>query len=367
MTEALEIQSFKEVYKTYSHGLEAIYALENVDIASIRPMASPSKAIEENKSVFKILSLHPQYEMDFGHPFRKWITPFVLNEPFTVLSLSRQAEKALTDQGKRLLGEIIDQKLHGIGQGHIEEIQHKLNRYIAGRDIRQSYVLDMRSWFVSALAKIPKKKIFVAAEKYGLQDWFPLAISDQAAVKRMSLEDKEIAKREVFEELAADRESALISLQQVAAAFIAQWMFHRLGIAAEHEILERLERICTEPQSLKSGWSFLKDAFFRGKPPLSFCLNQLGENIYCVDAWHTQAYQRIESIALTYFYKPEIYYSLEQLVQWISRECSKYWEGFPEGFVEKVLRYSPKFNVRKESTGRIIRKLTKQSSIVCSN
>lgn len=64
-------ESFEKTYETaYSHGLEAIYSLETVDVASIKTFSFVSKP--EQKKVFTLEDPDPQLSLDFGSAFRDW-------------------------------------------------------------------------------------------------------------------------------------------------------------------------------------------------------------------------------------------------------------------------------------------------------
>jgi hypothetical protein len=99
--------SFEETYKSsYSHGLEAIYALETVNVRSIRRLQAPPAQPPPLRAPC-VLPMAPQLEFDFGASFRAWLEPFLLDEPIQVLGLSRHAEKCLLEQRKERLRDLI--------------------------------------------------------------------------------------------------------------------------------------------------------------------------------------------------------------------------------------------------------------------
>lgn len=95
-----DLQSFEGTYKTaYSHGLEAIYALENVDLKSIRRIsdAQESEPLQPKSPPRPLQPLEapePQLELDLGDGYRSWIESFVLQEPIHVLGVSPMPKNA---------------------------------------------------------------------------------------------------------------------------------------------------------------------------------------------------------------------------------------------------------------------------------
>ena len=193
--------TFEETYKTaYSHGLEAIYALENIDIKSIRPILP----LQANKApgpkiVPQIFpeKLSDQLELDLGDAYRGWIDSFIKKEPIHVLGLSRHAEKCLLEHGKRVLGDLIHTNLKefvflkGMGQGHVDEIQQKLARYLEGRPLERCKKIDFASWIRSIVAAFDRKKVYVALESHHLSDLFSLSPSESVETRRLTLEKQE--------------------------------------------------------------------------------------------------------------------------------------------------------------------------------
>lgn len=365
--ETVSIKSFEETYKTaYSHGFEAIYALENVDIRSVRRLNDTAPENTKNKapSPYKLHEEEPlQLDMDLGPGFREWVEPFLLSEPIQVLGLSKYAEKCLVDHGKNYLRDILGYDLRklvflkGMGQGHIDEIRNKLHTYTEGKELAQAKSIDFAGWIRSLVSNSAiKKKVYVCLEDYHLAGVLTLTSVEMMEVRRLTPEKRTEWKKEGLEELTT--ESRCLALRRQAAliceAFVKPWMVFRLGMAAMSEIQERLERVSECSELTMHALDFFSEIYCNGFFPLAHSLHGVEPELYCMDAQTKEAYEVVVNRALTYFYKGNLHYGLEELVGLLNRECAKFWIGFPEGFPEKVLRLSPLFNIRKTDTGKLL-------------
>ena len=199
--DALSVRSYEEIYKTaYSHGLESIYALENIDIKSVRPLQNASTSPSLQK---KALPKPPIYassyipEFEFGPSWRRSIAPFFLQAPIEVLGLSKAAEKCLLDYQKTCLSDLLTVDLRGLiflkgmGQSHLNEIKEKLSQYIGERDRQQTDRIDFKGWILSLTNhQIQRKKIFLLLESYQLSDLLSLSPMEAMEIRRLSAENR---------------------------------------------------------------------------------------------------------------------------------------------------------------------------------
>lgn len=361
------LQTFEETRKVaYSHGLEAIYALENVDIKSVRRLApstpSSSKIVESKEISATRKDNKPQLELDFGPEYRDWIEPFLAREPIQVLGLSRHAERCLLDHGKCTLQDLSQANLHdavffkGMGQGHIDETQQKLQLYLDGRSLQYTHTVDYISWLRSIVTSLDRKKIFVSLQPYQLSDLFSLLPSETAEIGRLTMEKKQELRRETANLLRIEslKKTILKDLEKIAQVFVKPWIRKRLGIATEQEILERVQRTSTKGDTARSVLKFLSDLYFDRNFPIGHPLYRVDQGVYCADLATASHYQHVIKTASSYFYKPTIQYNLPELVTFIERELASQWIGFQEGFIEKALRHSSSFRVRKGPEGLLV-------------
>lgn len=364
------LKSFEDIYKTaYSHGLEAIYAIEKIDLNSIRRISEPQPikvVAKQQKPAISVQSQLPnQLEFDFGDAYRGWMESFVVREPIQVLGLSRHAEKSLSTNGKMVLRDLIGVDLHsfvffkGMGQGHIDEIQQKLSQYLNGRVLHQCPTVDMAAWMRSWLGQADRKKVFVCLQPYHLEGFVALSMAENLEVGRLPPDKKLEWTNDILSEIRKEKIRLSINedLKKIVDVFIKPWMQRRQGMATRQEIMERLQKISDEPELTAYIFDFLSSTFSNGSFPLKSFLYEVDEQLYCSDAHIAANYKVVQDRAHSYFYKSEICYTLSHLVQLMSRELACSWQVLEEGFMEKALRQSSHFHVRKQREGGLMVRL----------
>lgn len=364
-----DVSSFEKTYNTaYSHGLEKIYKLENVDLKSVRRIADYSQensSSEDTVEFEQSIDLPLQLEFDLGDEFKSSIEHFVLREPINMLGLSRHAEKCLAERGLVLIKDLIEADLRqfvfikGLGQGHIDDINRKLTNYIKGKALWDAKTIDFTSWLRTLVGDIDSKKGYVLLESFGLSGLFTLTPSENVEVKRLTLEKRQEWIQEV--KILLLQESKVKQLHQDLAniinVFVKPWMKCRFGIATEAEIHERLLNLSDNPAEAKAVLEFFKEYYFNDKSPLTGSLKSLDEGLFAADKHIEKIYKVVIERAMTYFYKNDVRYPLNKLVQLLECEFASNWNGFPTNFVEYLLRISPNFRVRKDETGKLTAKL----------
>lgn len=366
-----DVSSFEKTYKTaYSHGLEKIYQLENIDIKSVRRISeSIADNIVDGIEEIEWLSNAEdviQLEFDFGTGFKTSREHFVNREPIQVLALSKHAEKCLLERGVRVIKDLLEADLRefvfikGLGQGHIDDIQRKLAGYIQGKSLKDAKQLDFASWLRTLVADSDLKKVCALLEPFGLSDLFTLSPSENVEVRRLSSEKRQEWSRDIRNKLLHDDKIRQLheDMQDVAEVFIKPWMRGRFGLATEVEILERVLNLSEKPEEGRAVLEFFRVYYFNDKFPFSEFLKVVDDGLLCVDAQAAQIYRDIVEKVKTYFYKRDVRYSLEQLRGFIDCEFASDWCGFSEGCVERILRICPDFRVRKDQTGKLIVKLS---------
>lgn len=356
-------QTFEEVYKTsYSHGLEAIYALENVDIKSVRRIETHPQPIQKKPEIERKTFVSQQENLDLGEEFRGWIPSFVFKEPIHVLEISKHAEKILLENGIYKLKELKDAQvknfafLRGMGQGHIEEIRQKLNTYLEGQHLDRCIKVDFKSWLKSLVGALDRKKVCALLQSYDLAHHFSLTPSENVEIRKLTFEKKQEWKEELIQKMTMpeQKKNVFEDMQKVFKAFIKPWVLQRGGFASHDELMEKLLRASTDSTTCTNVLQLFKDVYFH-QDFFSCFLHQIDPGIYCTDEYNACNYELIVDKACSYFYKTSVYYTLPELVSHLEREFSKAWIGFPDGYVEKVLRLSPTFRTRKGPLGLEIR------------
>lgn len=346
--------SFEETYKTsYSHGLESIYSLENVDLKTVRRMSeSVAPVAKKEKTKNKIsASLSPQLVLDWDGPWRTSIESFVPREPISVLALSKPCEKALLDNGKKQLKDLIDADLRsfiffkGVGQGHIDEIRQKLDAYLDGKETGRCTQIDRVAWIRTVIAELDKKKAFVLLDRYGLAELITLSPSETVEVRRLTFEKKEEWIKEARQKIVCHQQQVEADCAEIAHALINPWLRQTGGYATEVQIMERLDDVSCGVSS--QAVQFFNDLFFEGNFCFDSSLVKADSHLYCADTSFAEDYQAIVALAHSYFYRHDSRYLLNHLVTAMEKELAAIWKGFDEGLIVKVLRLSSDFRVRK--------------------
>jgi len=357
MAQSISVKSFEEVYKTaYSHGLENIYALENVDIKTVRLLKDDAKKPSEKAPrAIKVLTQPAQLQacFNFGMSYSGDIEHFVLKEPIQVLGLTRYIENSLLNQGKKVLCELLSLQAVGFGQGHIDEIQHKLKEYLAGRHLAKTRHIDFTAWLKAVVGDLDRKKLNVVLEPYGLQNLISLTSAESMELRRLTLE-KRMEWREEAEKLLrteAKKQQLDKDFCEITEVFIKPWMGWRQGMATELELLERLQNLSESGCSVQPVLDFFKDNYFKGAFPLNRYLEPLDAGLFASAGWIAEEYDQIVEKALTYFYKPSITYPFDALAGCLEREFAKVWVGFREEFISKALKLCPLLHTYKSSNG----------------
>lgn len=348
----------------YSHGLEAIYAIETIDLSSIRPLEKQSpkeikKPITRN-SAPNCLPL--QLEFDFGDEYRGWIESFVLREPIQVLDFSWHAEKNLTAIGKKTIGDLVKQdfvNLKGLGQGHIDEIQKKLQSYLEGKQLDRCTMLEFGSWIRALYAFMDRKKCYVSLESFRLNHLLTLSAAENNEVNRLSAEKKQGWSREILTLLRTEerKQDVAKDFKKIVDVFVKPWVSSRHDLATNLELMERLHRISDRTTKTPDAINFFSSVYFDDQFPICSYLHKVDENLYSSNVQTVYRYRRMIEKASTYFYNPTVSYDFFHLIQLLTQEFALSWEGFPDGFVEKALRQSPRFRVRKGDNSVLIIRL----------
>jgi len=354
------LNSFEETYKTaYSHGLEAIYSIQNIDLKSVRKIEKRAQDVSENvvKSKPPVVFFEPlQLEFDFGEGFRNWIEPFFLREPIEVLGLSAQAYSCFREQGMSRLSDVLfldSAHLQGIGQGHINEVAQKLDGYRGDRSQNKDLMVDFCSLIRTLSFDIPFKKFILFLKDYRLDHIFPLTSGEKMELKGLNEAKAEEWKQEVIQILnnPETKKDAFSALRMITKEFVIPWMNQRHGIASKEEILERIERVAKDPDETHLTLRFLEDQFTGQKFSFSSFLFESESDIYCSNESTLIAYREITVAAQSYFYQPHLRYSLDQLLYFLEKDFSRKWKDYCKELIENVLKRSSRFMIIKNKLG----------------
>ncbi|MGA8163946.1 MAG: DNA-directed RNA polymerase subunit alpha C-terminal domain-containing protein [Waddliaceae bacterium] len=359
--------SFEEIYRTsYSHGLENIYALESIDIKTVRPIQKmktekESRAKTSRKEIADEDQTNNQLTLDFGDNYREWIEPFFLRESIEVLGLSQQAKKCLFNYHKYLIGDLVRQDLQefvflkGMGQGHIDEVKNKLDKYIDNPSIRRTYSLDFASWLRTLAVGIDDETVHHCFTFFRLEEVFSLSSAKRGQIVHKNHKDKQQLVEEGFKRFHAKEKAEQVNKdwKSLAGVFVIPWIRARNGLATKEELVERLQQVSSSDEEIGSYLSFFSYVYYNQSFPLADFLFRSEENVFCCDPHVGELYDRLVTKALTYFYQPSVSYSLLELTLWLLRDFARDWVDLSDAFVQLALRCSSKFRVRKGASGKL--------------
>lgn len=362
--------SFEKTYKnSYSHGFEKIYALENVDIRSVRKIdLSNQRPLENSEDGVDQLAkdkevLKQQLEFDFDSIT---LEPFVLREPIQVLGLSQRVESLLLTQQKLLIKDLLTKDsrslsgIAGLGFGHLDELQNRLQMHLKGKNLSKVSSIDFYSWARTLIGDISAKKAFVALESYELCELLTLSTAENIEVKKSVPQ----AKQRWVEEVIADLNSSskvdqfCADFISVTQRFIIPWLDRRQGIASTVELQERLLALSTSNHEGFRVLKWMEKVYGNDESLFNHSLISADEGIYCTSTDKKEEFEAVVDMAKSYFYRGNLSYTLPSLIDWITAEFAKKWICFVDGFIEKVIKICPQFSVRKGKCGNLIVKLS---------
>lgn len=354
----------------YSHGLEKIYALENVDIRSVRKIESSAapKKIQSKKITRKNTSpVTEQLELPLGLPFQRKMDLFIFNEPLQVVGFSKRVESWLLGLGKRCIADLLDSnresiiELRGIGQGHLDEINQKLQSYLEEHLVDDaSKKFNIVSWLKTLVGDLEPKKCAVLMNAFQLPIILPLTPAENAEVRKLSAENRNLWVEDALAlcRLPTKIEQVKTDLHQITHCLIQPWLQKHMGIARKEELEERLLKLSGFYPHLDQTLRFVSTAFCEDQFLLSAFLNTVEERVYCDSFKTAKAFQMVIETTRSYFYNDHLHYPLKSLVELVSRELATQWQGFEEPFIERSLRHSSNFRVRKGPSEQLIVKLS---------
>lgn len=354
-----ESLSFHETHReAYSHGLEKTYAIETINLNSIRKLnQAPQKP--KTSSTYETPSLYfpanHQLEFDFGQGYREWIPPLFLKEPIRSLGLSTPAEKCLEKNGKNKIQNLVSADSHdlvflkGMGQGLIDEIQQALKSYVNKRSVEKDYTVGWESLIKSLFETFDRKKSYILLEKYELTELLSLTPAENVEVKRLLNETKELWCSETIAFLTSSEKKNAIyqSMGEIVDAFLKPWMMRRGGIATSSELNERLQKVSSIHKYSNSAIQFLNHLYFNDGLCFANYLIEAEANLFCVNKSVRTIYETLISKSDSYFYSPAASYSFPHFLRLLEKEYLMEWNDFPREIMKKMLCASSRFRARK--------------------
>lgn len=335
----------EEVHSPYSHGFEKIYAIETLDISTVRPLAQSAPPPVKSAATSRA-TRRPSYYLDFGSCWSWELLPLPLYAPLQVLGLTAPCARMLEGAHKRRVGDLFDLKTEtvvtvpGLGQGHLDEIARKVTDYLRGYDL-SGQIFHLKSLLASLLSDVEIKGVHLLASRYGLEALFPLPPSERGSFLRLTEGEKGKLLLAAKEAALAERKVAFVKevFANLGAVIFAPWMRRREGLMRLWELEELLQAVCDEPSLSAPTLALLGELY--GKPILSQALCQPARGIFAADLHLAALYARVVATAKSFFYSDGVHYPVRTLVRYICQEHSQKWQYLAPEFVARALRLCP--------------------------
>lgn len=346
----------------YGAGFEEIYAWEKIDVKSIRRI---NENVEKEEVVTKVDLAIPHCPM--SKPIEDSIfddsltSSLHLLEPIHVLNLSASALKALNEHGKYTIKDLLDTDdgdwihMKGMGQSHIDEIKTKLREKIASQEMKQDGI-DAVSLLKVIVGDQDRVKLTTLLSSYHLTELFPLTVQEKPQFRKLNTNDKKRLAKEVIANLQIPIKQQFFdeAIKHYSNNWLLPWCHERMGLVKQKDIEWRWLTCCLDKKNDEQIFKFLSDVYLGGQPVFCNILKKVDEEIYCTTTKLFKDYEAVIEKVESYFYNRNSEYSLNELIIFCEKEWVRNWDNLPLKWVEKVLRVSPKYCIRKDYRGELM-------------
>lgn len=242
-----------------------------------------------------------------------------------------------------------------MGLGHIQEISEKTIAYLGAFPFEAKATADTRSLINIILADTNPKERYIVLSKHGLDHYVTVSQQELQELNKIPEERKREIYKNCLTLLKASKKSTVVSLlQNILSAFIIPFIDQRLGVVEKWELDECVSRylFVNNPSDLAKIIQFIENildviSIYDVK------LYRINLNFYASRHQVQQAAFGIISAAKSYFYSKLASFNLNALATIIRKADALRWEGYPDGFIEKVLILSGHFTFRRDPKGII--------------
>ncbi|OJU80413.1 MAG: hypothetical protein BGO10_05825 [Chlamydia sp. 32-24] len=356
--------SFADTYKkNYSHGLEAIYTLENIDLKTIRPLQNSSIAIAETKHSDDIINKElPKSSYYLPEIFSTEFPSSVPEEPIQVLMLSKQAEVFLLENSVLTLGNLLNfdfaqKTTKNIGQGHIDEIKFKIQQYVKNKPLQSRTTIDFNSWLNILLKDCDRKTLYFLLEKFDLTEYISLTPMENVEIKKIKEETKKQLLNDFLNNNSFNNTFIKNQIETICRKILQPWLRKRFGLATCNEIYEMIRKRSCQTNHTRKFLFFFSELIYAQDFLFIDNLFKINETLYAESLTVKKEFLLLERVALSYFYKANIEYGLSDLILMILKESAIHWVEFSKEFIEKALFLSNKFHIYRSSSDKLLIKL----------
>lgn len=341
----------------YSHGLESIYAIETIDLKTIKPLNIINESAPSTKKKYTHPLLDPEFP--FGSEFNQTISSFILNESVQALDLSKPCLQILTDFNLFYIRDVTkidfnDLEIHSNFKKISSEIQPKLDAYLKEKQIYECVTIDFEAWIKSLISENHIKHYFLL-KHYDLTHLISVTPIMSVEIKRTKENDYLKYINDSKEELKTIDRQGLNNLNKeiITKSFLKPWIHGRHGIVKEYELLDYLEQLAENTHNFHSCIRLLSDIYEENNFIFKNNLITIYPELYCINESVYKNYKKIEGILKSYFPKSKETYLMNELIVFVIKELLIHWDSVEEEFVRKVIKTSPFFKINRNKNFEI--------------
>lgn len=326
---------------TYSHGLEKIYAFEVLNPSTVRRVETQPPASTPIKTEIK-----PNFQPECFAFCIEGLPSLLLDESVETLGLTPFQMKAVQARAIHTVRELI----HDLPalKTHAEEIGKKIHELLGPAPFTPKMSVDWLTLLRRLFRALDAKERFIYLDSIGQRDLFSLKPVELIEVEKWPSEMRVKALRKAGDALLSEKNELKRLIRDLSHAFFVPWLERRGGFGATFELQERMAMIGEEKAS-----QAVATLFTIAPDLLHDALIPLEKDIFAASKKSAHDYRSIREAALSYLYSPFSAYPLDYLRFCLQREFAKKWVGFEADYIDKVLRFSPSFQLFRNEKGII--------------
>lgn len=328
----------------YSHGFEKIYSYETIDPASVRTLKGTTPLHKQSLSSPSEKKPDTPRALDFFHTST---TLFREKEPIDSLQISPFAMKALKSFSVETIGQLHSLLLHNktalrsIGQSHLDELETKLQCFLAQEGDTTPYQVDIRSCIRLVLAKLPTKEKALITTLCHLKPYCFLPASEEKEADLVLRKLSRQAQEEFFMKMIPHMEPSLHeALALLSSSFLKPLLQKSGGIASTHTVEQAL--IASSNVSMQSDMTRIQNFFqnilsIKGKPWFALLFEYTPPCFLSLSKEKALLAEEVLRLAQDFLEMTRGKPSLQEIARHIWRNQVKRWNPLDESTIEELL------------------------------
>lgn len=361
--------------------LSALYRFTEIDARAVRKLrplslktdlASVAPAVRARghaiSSSLQMIDTRPQPTFQWGHVGIKALRSLKFQELIGTLKLSAHIESKLVESGLRFVGDLVEdrgtfRRLRSLTHFQIEEVHTALAHYFKSCPTGVVTEFENEHFIRILLAEVESKFAYCFLEQYQLQGILSLSELQKQEVRKWSPSQIAHARTAVLEQLKKGKKEAWIeqTMAKIAGAIILPWMETQGGIATRGEIEEWLDLHSQQPTLTPRITKLLKEMWnwedFIWRPALLPVQLFRIDNLFASNSGNLKNCERLLYAIERRFCRCGQIYSVEFLLNWVTREWAHHWRQLDQVVALRVLNACKKFKFALDGDEILIEKI----------